>query len=181
MHELNSIVAIYETPVDAVQGANDLHTAGFNMLKLSIAAKECPGPEHIVGYCNTGTQVKYWGKMGTLWEGLCAYWASAAFFDLPGTGPVLLAGPLVAGIVDSMEGAKVSGGMGVFRNGLRRLGIPKESIVRYESELCAERLLLIAHGTPEELLRAKDVLHETRPTELNIHFAGDLKEAEVCH
>jgi hypothetical protein len=171
MHELNSIVAVYDTPADAVQGANDLHQAGFDMAKLSIAAREHPGPDHIIGCCNSGAQVKYWGKMGALWGKLAGYWAGAAFFELPTVGPVLLAGPLVSGVVAGMEGASASGGAGLLGGGLRRLGIPRDCIIRYESMLSSDRLLVIAHGTAEELMRAKDVLHQTHPAELNIHFA----------
>lgn len=171
MQDSNSIVAVYDTPADAVEGANDLHKMGFDMSKLSIAVRESPGPDHIVGCSNTGAQIKYWGKMGVLWGDLAGYWAGAAFFELPGVGPVLLAGPLVSTVVAIMEGASASNGAGVFGGGLRRLGIPRECIVRYESELCGHRLLLIAHGTAEELMHAKDVLHLTHPAELNVHFA----------
>lgn len=177
MHDLNSMVAVYETPADAVQGANDLHQAGFDISRLSIAVREYPGPDHIIGCCNSGAQVKYWGKMGALWGKLAGYWAGAAFFELPGVGPVLLAGPLVSGVVASMEEASASSGAGLLGGGLRRLGIPRESIVRYESELRSERLLLVAHGTAEELIRAKDILHFTHPAELNIHIAERISRA----
>lgn len=171
MKDSNSIVAVYDAPADAVEGANDLHKAGFDMSQLSIAVREFPGPDHVVGCSNTGAQIKYWGRVGILWGELAGYWAGAGFFELPGVGPVLLAGPLVSSVVAIMDGSASAGGASVFGGGLRRLGIPKECIGRYEAELCGRRLLLIAHGTPEELIHAKDVLHLTHPSELNVHFA----------
>ena len=174
MDELNSIVVSYEAFVDAMQAVKDLQNAGFNMMNLSVAAREYPGPEHIIGYCSIGGQIKYWGKMGTFLGRCGAFWAGAAFFILPGVGPVLMAGPLIAGVVASMETGTVGGGLGVFGAGLRRLGIPRESVLRYESELGSDILLLIAHGTSDELLRARDILHSTRPSELNIHFAEEV-------
>ena len=172
MQELNSIVAVYESPADAVQGVSDLRKAGFNMMKLSLAAKEYPDSEHVIGCCSTGRQIKYWGKTGALLDESLAFWAAAALFLLPGLGPILMAGPLIAGVITNMEGATAARGLGVIGSGLVRLGIPRESLFRYESELGADRLLLIAHGTVDELMRAKNVLHLTRPLELNVHFEG---------
>ena len=171
MQESNSIVAVYDSAADAVEGVSDLHKAGFNIMKLSLAVKEYPGTEHVIGYCSTGKQVRFWGRTGALLGGSGAFWTGAAFFLLPGLGPILMAGPVIAGVVASVEGAAEVRGMGVFATALRRLGIPRESVFRYESELGEDRLLLIAHGTVDELMVAKNVLHATSPRELCVHFA----------
>jgi hypothetical protein len=169
--EMNSIVAVYEAAVDAGEGVSDLQKTGFNMMNLSLVAKESRSEDHIVGYYIAGNRMKYWGRMGAFWDGVCGFLSGAAFFLVPGIGPVLMTGPLVAGFVDGLEGPAASRGFGAVGTGLSRLGIPGDSILRYEAELCANRLLLIAHGEPEELLRAKETLHKTRPEEVNVHFA----------
>jgi len=166
---MNSIVAVYETAVDAGEGVSDLRKAGFDMTKLSLVAKEARPEDHIVGYYNAGNGLRYWGRMGAFWEQVGP--GCAAFFLVPGIGPVLLTGPLVAGFVAGLEGAPAARGFGAFGTGLSKVGIPGESILRYESELCSDRLLMIAHGEPDELLRAKETLHKTRPEEVNLHFA----------
>ena len=43
-----------------------------------------------------GDRMKYWGKLGTFWGGLWGLLFGAAFFAIPGIGPVLVAGPLVS-------------------------------------------------------------------------------------
>jgi len=48
----------------------------------------------------------------------------SAFFAIPGLGPVLVAGPLVAWIVGVLEGAAVVGGLGAIGAGLYGMGIP---------------------------------------------------------
>jgi hypothetical protein len=40
--------------------------------------------------------MKYWGKQGAFWGGLWGMLFGAAFFAIPGLGPILVAGPLVA-------------------------------------------------------------------------------------
>ena len=55
--------------------------------------------------------MKYWGKQGAFWGGLWGLLCGAAFFAIPGIGPVLVAGPLVASIIGALEGAIVVGGL----------------------------------------------------------------------
>jgi hypothetical protein len=173
MPEMNSIVAVYETNVDAEQGVRDLHNAGFDMMKLSIVAKEYRPEE----YTAHDDHLEYPGKRGGILGGIGGFLAGATYFVLPSIGPVLMTGPLVPAFVDGMEGAEAGAGLSAFGTGLCGLGIPERSIPRYESELGADRLLLIAHGTAQELLQAKDVLHQTRPAEVNVHFAPELARA----
>jgi hypothetical protein len=80
----------------------------------------------------------------------------AAFFFIPGIGPVVLAGPLVASLVGALEGAVVVGGLTALGAVLASLGIPRNSIVQYETALKADKFLVIAHGTQEDVARAKD-------------------------
>ena len=174
MHEMNSIVAIYAAPADAVDGVNDLHRAGFDMMNVSVAAREYQNQEHVVGYFSIGgNSAKFLGKLAPFWAEAGGVLREAAFFVLPGLGPVLIAGPLVKAVVSSLEETPENRGFGALDAALRRMGVPNESILRYESELCADRFLLLAHWKAEELMHAKDVLHKTRPVELNLHFAGE--------
>jgi hypothetical protein len=173
MVDKNSIVVVYETHADAEAGVKELQKAGFDMKKLSILGREYHTEDHVVGYYNAGDRMKYWGKMGAFWGGLWGFLVGAAFFVIPGVGPVLIAGPLAAWVVGALEGAVVVGGLSALGAGLYSIGIPKNSIIRYESALRAEKFLLIAHGTTEEVMKAKDTLHGTHPDELNVHFAEE--------
>jgi hypothetical protein len=91
---------------------------------------------------------------------------------VPGIGPVLVAGPLVAWIVAALEGAVVVGGLSAIGAGLFSIGIPKDSILRYEVALKADKYLLIAHGSADEVAKAREIIQQTSPVEVNVH-AGD--------
>jgi len=41
--------------------------------------------------------------------------------------------------------------------------IPRENIPDYEAELKIDRLLLVAHGTPDEIAQARSVIDSTHP------------------
>jgi len=82
---------------------------------------------------------------------------------------LLIAGPLVAWIVGALEGAVVVGGLSAVGAGLYSLGIPKDSILRYETALKTDKFVLIAHGSVDETTRAKEILHRTNPETLEHH------------
>jgi hypothetical protein len=67
------------------------------------------------------------------------------------------------------EGAVVVGGLSALGAGLYCIGIPKDSIVKYETALKSDKFLLLAHGTAEEVARAKDTLQTTQPVEVEVH------------
>jgi len=171
MSETNSVVAIYETHSEAEEAVKELQRAGFDMKKMSIVGKDYHTDEHVVGYYNTGDRMKYWGKMGAFWGGIWGMLFGAAFFVIPGLGPILVAGPLVAWIIGALEGAVVVGGLSALGAGLYSIGIPKNSVVKYESALKSDKFLLLAHGTASEVAKARDIIQTTRPVEVNVHTA----------
>jgi hypothetical protein len=113
--------------------------------------------------------MKYWGKQGAFWGGLWGILFGAAFFAIPGLGPILVAGPLVAWIVGALEGAVVAGGLSAIGAGLYSIGIPKNSVVEYESALKADKFLLLAHGTAEEMATVKGIMLSTHPVGITVH------------
>jgi uncharacterized membrane protein len=169
MAPLNSVVAIYETHVQAEEAVKELQEAGVDMKSLSIAAKDTHADEHVVGYYNAGDRMKYWGKIGAFWGGFWGLLFGSAFFAIPGIGPVLVAGPLVAWIVGALEGAVVVGGLSAIGAGLYSLGIPKDSVVQYETALKTDKYLLIVHGTAELVEKARIVIEKTQPIKVTVH------------
>jgi hypothetical protein len=172
MTKENAIVAVYNDHVQAEGAVDQLKQAGFDMTKLSIVGKDYHTEENVIGYYNAGDRMKYWGKMGAFWGGVWGLLFGAALFVVPGIGPVLVAGPVAAWIVAGLEGALVVGGLSAIGAGLYSIGIPKDSILRYEVALKADKFLLIAHGSADEVARAKETIEQSSPVEVNVH-AGD--------
>ena len=169
MSNVNSVVAVFASHNQAEDAIRELQKDGFDMKKLSIVGKDCHTEEHVVGYYNTGDRMLYWGKLGAFWGGFWGLLFGSAFFWVPGVGQVLVAGPLVMWIVGALEGAAVTGGFTALGAGLFSIGIPKDSVVRYETEVKNDKLLLVAHGTPEEVERAKDILRQSQAQTTTVH------------
>ena len=158
------VVAMHPTHTAAEATIRELQHAGFDMKRLSIVGKDCHTEEHVVGYYNVGDRMKYWGKLGAFWGGVWSLLFGSAFFFIPGLGPLVVAGPLVQVIVSVLEGAVVVGGMSALGAGLYSIGIPKDSILQYETALKTNAFLLVAHGSAQELARAKELLEATAST-----------------
>ncbi len=147
----------------------ELQRNGIDMKSLSIVGKDTHTDEHAVGYYNTGDRMKYWGKMGAFWGGFWGLLFGSAFFVIPGVGPLLVAGPLVAWIVGALEGAVVVGGLSAFGAGLYSIGIPKDSVVNYELAVKTDKFLLVVHGSGTEVGKAKEIIQGTHPLSFEMH------------
>jgi len=165
----NSVVAIYDTHEQAEHAIKELQRAGVDMKSLSIAARNTHTDEHVVGYYNVGDRMKYWGKVGAFWGGFWGLLFGSAAFAIPGIGPILVAGPLVGWIVAGLEGAAVVGGVSAVGAGLVSIGIPKDSMVKYDVALATDKFLLIVHGSSEAVVKAKDILAGTEQSSLAVH------------
>jgi len=165
----SSAVAIYNNHVEAETAIKELQKQGFDLKKLSIVGKDYRSEEQVTGYYNMGDRMKYWGKQGAFWGGLWGMLFGSAFFLIPGIGPLLVAGPVVAWIVGALEGAVVVGSLSALGAGLYSVGIPQDSVLKYETALKADKFLVIAHGTPHEVARAQEILEPTGASEFAIH------------
>ena len=169
----NSVVAIYPSHVGAEGAIKEFQQSGFDMKKLSIVGRDYHTDEHVVGYYNTEDRMKVWGKTGAFWGGLWGLLFGSAFFWIPGLGPLFAAGPVVSWIVGALEVAAVAGGLSVLGAALVSLGIPKDSIVRYETAIKVGKYALIVHGTMDETTRAKEILNRTNPETLDHHLVNE--------
>ena len=165
----NAMVAVYNSHKEAEDGIKELQRAGFAMKKLSIVGKDYHSDESVVGYYNTGDRVKYWGKLGAFWGGIWGLLFGSAFFMIPGFGPILVAGPLVAWLVGALEGAVVVGGLSAIGAALYSIGIPKDSVVKYETAIKAGKYVIVAHGTADEVANAKKIIEGTEAIESAVH------------
>lgn len=160
--EKASVVAVYDTHSEAEEAVKELQKSGFDMKQLSIVGKDYQTEEEVVGYYNIGDRMKKWGGAGAFWGGLWGAMFGSAFFLIPGIGPLLVAGPLVAWIVGALEGAVVVGGLSALGAGLYGIGIPEDSIIEYETHIKSGKYVVIAHGSPEDVTRSKETLASTK-------------------
>jgi len=177
----NSVVAIFKSHVEAETAVKELQESGFDMKKLSIVGRDYHTDEQVVGYYNAGDRMKYWGKLGAFWGGFWGLLFGSAFFLIPGVGPLVMAGPIVGWIVGALEGAVVVGGLSALGAGLYSMGIPKDSILQYETAVKSGKYVVIAHGTAAETAQAREIIARTNPEALAAHEpASSVRETSIA-
>jgi hypothetical protein len=62
----------------------------------------------------------------------------------------------------------VVGGLSALGAALYGIGIPKDSVIKYEADMKVDRFLVMAHGTDEEVERARKILSAANPTRLDV-------------
>jgi hypothetical protein len=107
--------------------------------------------------------------VGAFWGGFWGLLFGSALFAIPGLGPILVAGPLVAWIIAGLEGTVVVGGVSAVGAGLVSIGIPKDSVLKYEVALKTDKFLLVVHGTPDNVEKAKNIIGGTEHINFTVH------------
>lgn len=163
-------VAVYDNHADAEAAVKTLQAAGFDMKKISIIGKEYQTEEHVVGFLNAGDRAKIFGKVGALWGGLIGVLFGSAMLFFPVVGHIIVLGPLASALVSGLETAAAVGGASALVGALTAIGIPKDSVLRYETDLKAGKFMVVLQGNAEEIALAHAAL--ARAPELLIEIAG---------
>ncbi|GEA52264.1 membrane protein [Vibrio inusitatus NBRC 102082] len=154
----NKVVAVIDTHKEAELTVATLADNGFDINHISIIGKGYQSVEHATGFYNTGDRVKSWGKSGALWGGLWGALVGSGMFWIPTFGALVVAGPLVSALVGAIEGAVVTGSMTALGGALMSVGIPKDSVIKYEAAIKTDKYLVVMDLDEDEIERSKELL-----------------------
>jgi hypothetical protein len=88
---------------------------------------------------------------------------------VPVIGHVVVLGYLAAAAVSAVEGAVVVGGLSALGAALASIGVPKDSVIEYETALKADGFLVMAHGDAADVLRAKEILGTSVSSRVDVY------------
>jgi len=169
MEHHSSVVAVFDDHGTAESAIKKLSAAGFDIKNLSVVGKGYHTEEKVVGFYNAGDRIKFWGKRGAFWGGLWGLFVGGLFVSVPVVGQVVVLGYLATMAIGALETAAVVGGLSALSAAFYGIGIPKDSMIKYEAALKADGFMVVAHGTTEEMVRAKAVLGTTSAASLDLH------------
>jgi hypothetical protein len=155
-----AVFGIYPSLTSVEIGVDELKSVGFRNTDISVLFPESAGTRDFAHEKNTkapegaatgaGTGVVLGGALGWL-MGIGA-------LAIPGIGPFIAAGPIVA----ALAGAGVAGTVGGIAGGLIGMGIPEYEAKRYEGQLKNGGILLSVHSDNSDWTkRAKEILKRT--------------------
>lgn len=176
MKNINSVIAVFADHPAAEAAVKKLTAAGFEMKNLSIVGKGYHTDEKVIGFYNAGDRIKFWGTRGAFWGGFWGLFLGGLFMTIPVVGHVIVLGYLASIAVAGIENAVVVGGLSALGAALYSIGVPKDSVIQYETAVKTDNFLVMAHGPAAEIARAKTILSTSNPSRLDVH-AG-VQEAE---
>jgi uncharacterized membrane protein len=163
--EDQSAVAVYRHFEDAEAAVRKLGDAGIPIEKISIIGRDWQIRTDVQGFYTPKDAAREGAASGAWIGGLFGLLWGAGVFLLPVAGPLLVLGPLAGLIAGAASGA----GIGALVSALVALGIPKDEAIKYQTRLEAGEFLVIVHGTPQEVEKARAVLQGTNQTEIKTH------------
>ena len=160
-----AVFGIYKSADQAERAVDSLIAAGYASSAISVLLpdtrstrefaheKDTKAPEGTAVGATTGGVVG--GALGVL--------AGIGALAIPGVGPLIAAGPLMAGLA----GLGVGGAVGGLVGALVGMGIPEYEAKRYEGQVKNGGTLLSVHcDTADQISRAKDLLRGTGATDI---------------
>jgi hypothetical protein len=169
METTDTVIAVFADHQAAEGAVKQLAAAGFEMKNLSVVGKGYHTEEKVVGFYSVGDRIRFWGGRGAFWGGLWGLFFGGLFLAVPVVGHVVVLGYLGAMVVSAIESALVVGGASALGAALYGIGVPKDSVVQYETAVKADGFLVMAHGTADEMARAEAILGTTSPSRLDLH------------
>jgi hypothetical protein len=112
---------------------------------------------------------------GAVLGGILGWLVGIGSLAIPGVGPFIAAGPIVA----ALAGAGVGGALGGLAGALVGMGIPEYEAKRYEGRLTEGGILLSVHcDTSEEIDRAKKIMERTGAEDISYTSESSVKEGD---
>jgi hypothetical protein len=172
MEKSDTVIAVFADHNSAEAAVKKLTAAGFEMKNLSVVGKGYQTDEKVVGFYNEGDRIKFWGTRGAFWGGLWGMFFGGLFLTIPVVGHVIVLGYLASMAAYGIANAIVVGGLSALGAALYGIGIPKDSVIQYETAVKADSFLVMAHGPAEEVARAKAILGTFEPSRLDVHASA---------
>jgi len=169
-----TVYAIVNSQGQAARIVDNLTSAGFSGDDISVLfpdkesthefshEKNTKAPEGAVAGASTGGILG--GGLGLL--------AGIGALAIPGVGPLIAAGPLLA----ALSGAAVGASVGGIAGGLIGLGIPELEAKRYENRISEGNILISVHAVDgTEVDRAKEIFKSAEAEDISVTSLGEVK------
>jgi hypothetical protein len=173
-----AVFGIYPSYANVESGVDGLRAAGFSNRDISVLFPESAGsrdfahekgtkaPEGATAGAGTGAVVG--GTMGWL--------LGIGALAIPGLGPFIAAGPIMA----ALAGAGVGGAVGGITGALVGMGIPEYEAKRYEGRVKNGGILLSVHSdNSDETKRAKQILEATGAQDISSTKEADADDTKT--
>ncbi len=175
-----SVFGIYAHRESVEEALESLRNAGFRSTDVSALFPDNTGTKDFAHEKNTKVPegATAGGVAGGIAGGVLGWLTGIGALAIPGLGPFMAAGPIVA----ALAGAGAVGAAGGILGALIGLGIPEYEAKRYEGRIREGGILLSVHcDSGDWVKRARDILHRTGAQDIASagEKHGDFANADV--
>lgn len=162
----NSVFCTAKSYDHAEKIVERLKAVGFSNSDISVLMAERTGTNDFA--VNNETKAPEGAAVGAgtgaVIGGTIGWLAGIGALAIPGLGPLIAAGPILA----AMSGAAVGGTIGGLTGALVGLGIPEYEAKRYEDKIKGGSVLIAVHtDDSNEVSRAKDIFEATKAEDIS--------------
>jgi Protein of unknown function (DUF3341) len=151
-----SVICIATSEEQAVNIVDTLKAAGFSNNDVSVLLPDKKGTKDFAHKKNTKAPegATTGGVTGGVLGGTLGWLVGIGALAIPGVGPFIAAGPIIA----ALSGAAVGGAVGGLTGALIGLGIPEYEAKRYEGKLRSGNILISVHTeNSNDVRQAKEI------------------------
>jgi len=151
---------IYSTRADVERAVDALKSGGYRNTDISVLFPENAGTKDFATEKHTKAPegATTGAGSGAVIGGTLGWLAGIGALAIPGLGPFIAAGPIMA----ALAGAGVGGTVGGIVGALVGMGIPEYEAKRYEGRIKSGGILLSVHADDSEWTKkAKTILEQT--------------------
>jgi len=170
-----AVFGIYPSLTAVEIGVDELKAAGFRSADISVLFPESSGTHDFAHEKSTKAPegATTGASTGVVLGGALGWLAGIGALAIPGVGPFIAAGPIMA----ALAGAGVGGTVGGITGALIGMGIPEYEAKRYEGQVKDGGILLSVHSDSSDWTRrAKQILK--RSGAQDISSAGEVSSDE---
>lgn len=174
-----AVFGIYPDRVEVEEAVLSLRVGGFRGADISVLLPENQGTKDFAHEKNTKAPegATTGGVAGGIAGGMLGWLTGIGALAIPGVGPLIAAGPIVA----ALAGAGAMGTLGGLIGGMVGLGIPEYEARRYEGRIREGGVLLSVHCDDNHWVkRAKNILEQTGAQDIGStsEKAGDFANSD---
>jgi len=158
-------VGVFSTRRETEHALGELKTAGFDMDRVSVIAKDADSKGEIAGLDvqesadNKADEVGTKGALiGGTAGGLTGLLVGMGLLAIPGIGPIMLAGASATAIATTLAGTALGAAAGSLIGALVGMGIPEEEAKAYNDRVARGDYLVLVDGSEAELAKAETIL-----------------------
>ena len=170
-----SVICIASSEAQAITITDRLKDAGFSNNDISVLFPDKRGTKDFAHEQHTKAPegAATGGVTGGVLGGALGWLAGIGALAIPGVGPFIAAGPIMA----ALGGAAVGGAAGGIVGALVGLGIPEYEAKRYEGKIREGNLLISVHSEDsDETKRAKQIFEEAGASDISTTGEASVKK-----